>query len=162
MTYEQKRELAEWLVRANDECMLISGSIMLKEAGIDLGREPQDIDIITDIEDVDDMTFPPFFEMEKVESDNDGYTVLARGHWQGVKIEIIYEPHFYEIMSSGDCVDGYATVKSALDAKKRYMDEDENADYIEKTKRDIEIIEGWINNNKKGAHGCAINFNNNE
>lgn len=148
MTYEQKRELAEWMVRENGECMLITGSIMLKEAGIDLGREPQDIDLITDIEDVDEMTFPPFIEMEKVEIGNDGYPVLARGHWQGVKIEVIYDPHFHEMMSSGNCVDGYATVKSALDAKIRYLGEDENADYIEKTKRDIEIIEEWINNNK--------------
>lgn len=149
MTYEQKRELAEWMVRANDECMLITGSIMLKEAGIDLGREPQDIDLITDIEEVDGMIFPPFFEVEELEKDDDGYVVLARGYWQGVKIEVIYEPDFYEIMMSGDCVDGYgyATVKSALVAKRRYVDEDENADYIEKTKRDIEIIKRWLNNN---------------
>lgn len=149
MTYEQKKELAEWMVRANDKRMLITGSVMLKEAGIDLGREPQDIDLITDIEDVDDITFPPFFELEEVESNNDGYDVLSRGHWQGVKMEVIYEPRFREIKESGDCVVGYeyATVESALDAKKRYVDEDENADYIEKTKRDIEIIERWINNN---------------
>lgn len=148
MTYGQKKELAEWMVRANDWDMLITGSIMLKEAGVDLEREPQGIDLITNIEDVDNITFPPFFELEKVESNDDGYYVLARGHWQGVKIEIIYVPCFYEIMSSGDYVDGYATVKSALDAKKRYVDEDENADYIEKTKRAIEIIEEWISNNK--------------
>ena len=149
MTYEQKKELAEWMVRANDEHMLITGSVMLKEAGIDLGREPQDIDLITDIEEVDGMIFPPFFEVEEVEKNDDGYVVLARGYWQGVKIEVIYEPNFDEIMESGDCVDGYgyATVKSALDAKKLYVEEDKNTDYIEKTKRDIEIIERWINNN---------------
>lgn len=144
-TYKQKLELAKWIAKNNGGA--ITGSIMLRERGIELGREPNDIDIIISSELYpEDIELPPLCSDEVFENNDDGYEVLKRCYYFGLKIEFIVDDE--ELQNSNKIrfleLYNYATVDGLLKAKLKYVQEDSNKEYITKTKRDIEIIKKHI------------------
>lgn len=148
LTYKQKKELAEWIAKQNNGA--VTGSIMLREKGIELGREPQDIDIVISDTNPDDLVLPPLVEGEEYSENVDGYKVLARCYFFGTKIEFLTDEG--NVLENSRPISGlfganYASIKDLLEAKKRYIEEDTNAEYVEKSKRDIEIIEKYIAEN---------------
>lgn len=144
-SYAQKLELAEWIAYENSGA--VTGSIMLRERGIELGREPNDIDIIVDDMSPDDIVLPPLCTKKEIEQNDDGYDVLARCYFLGLKIEFITDAE--ELRKSSNigfklnCK--FASIDGLLKAKKMYIENDIEKLYIEKTKRDIEIIESHLN-----------------
>lgn len=142
LTYQQKKELAEWIANSNKGA--VTGSIMLRERGCELGREPNDIDIVvSESLGVDDIELPPLVYNKKEEKNEDGYTVLARCWYFDTKIEFIADDYSLERASKVGFNARYCMVADLLDAKKEYVEKDENTQYVEKTKRDIEIIEDY-------------------
>lgn len=142
LTYEQKKELAEWIANSNKGA--VTGSIMLRERGCELGREPNDIDIIvSESLGVDDIELPPLVYDKEEKQNEDGYTVLARCYYFGTKIEFIADDYSLERASKISSNAMYCTIEDLLDAKKEFIEKDENAEYIEKSKRDIKIIEEY-------------------
>lgn len=143
LTYEQKLEVARWIIDNNSR-MLLTGSIMLKERGIDLGREPNDIDILVVGEDnIEDVFLPPLASVEDVDT-RDGYIVKARYKYLGTKIDFIAQDGERNIG-----LDYLASVENLLEKKREYVEADTNPDSVQKHKRDIEIIEKWIKENRK-------------
>nr|DAW15720.1 MAG TPA: hypothetical protein [Caudoviricetes sp.] len=143
LTYEQKLEVARWIVGVNNGTLL-TGSIMLKERGIDLGREPNDIDILVVSEDgIGDLILPPLATEIETSSD-DGYIVKARYKYLGTKIDFIAQDGERNIG-----LDYLASVENLLDKKREYVEKDTNPDSVQKHKRDIGIIEKWIKENRK-------------
>lgn len=145
LTYKQKKELAEWIAIKNYGA--VTGSIMLRERGIELGREPKDIDIVISDTNPDDLVLPPLVEGEEYNENEDGYKVLARCYFFGTKIEFLTDEG--NVVENSRPISGlfganYASIQDLLEAKKRYVEEDTNAEYVEKSKRDIEIIEKHI------------------
>lgn len=142
LTYDQKLELAKWIAEKNDGA--ITGSIMLRERGIELGREPNDIDIVvSESLGADDIELPPLVYNKEEKQNEDGYTVLARCWYFGTKIEFMADDYALERASKVGFDAKFCMVDDLLEAKKEYVQKDENADYIEKSKRDIEIIEAY-------------------
>lgn len=141
LTYEQKKELAEWIAEKNDGA--VTGSIMLRERGCELGREPKDIDIVVSESLLsDDIELPPFI-CNKEEENKEGYSVLARCWLFDTKIEFIADDYALKRASKVGFSVKYCMVDDLLEAKKEYVRQDSNADYIEKSKHDIEIIEEY-------------------
>lgn len=139
LTYEQKKELAEWLALKNNGA--ITGSIMLRERGIDLGREPDDIDIvISESLEEKDILLPPLV-YDKQNDERDGYSVFARCWFFGTKIEFIQDDNSLKRAYKGIVTAPYCRVEDLLTAKKEYIEQDSNLEYIDKCKRDIKIIE---------------------
>ncbi len=120
---------------------------MLKERGIDLGREPNDIDIIVSHTYPDDIIVPPFCNNKEMEW-KDGYEVLKRCYFYGLKIEFITDLRSLKestyINGNSDCK--FATVDSLLRAKMDYLRHDSNKTYLDKTRRDIDVILTHIKN----------------
>lgn len=142
LTYEQKRELAEWIAESNKGA--VTGSIMLRERGCELGREPKDIDIVvSESLGVDDIVLPPLVYNKEETQNEDGYTVLARCWYYDTKIEFIADDYSLGRSSKVGFNAKYCMVNDLLEAKKEYVQQDSNAEYIEKSKRDIEIIEEY-------------------
>lgn len=142
LTYKQKRELAEWIANKNKGA--VTGSIMLRERGLELGREPNDIDIVvSESLGVDDIELPPLVYNKEEKEGDDGYTVLARCWLFGTKIEFIADDCSLKRASKHGFNAMYCMVDDLLDAKKEYVKKDKNAEYIEKSKRDIAIIEDY-------------------
>jgi len=140
LTYEQKLEVARWIVGVNDGTLL-TGSIMLKERGIDLGREPNDIDILVVSEDgIGDLILPPLATEIETNSD-EGYIVKARYKYLGTKIDFIAQ--------DGERNIGLDSIENLLEKKREYVEADTNPDSVQKHKRDVEIIEKWIKENSK-------------
>lgn len=142
LNYEQKKELAEWIATNNNAA--ITGSIMLRERGIELGREPDDIDIIIkDNLDEDELILPPLVYNKQKKKSEDGYSVFTRCWFGDTKIEFIADSYAHgraeKLMGSAL----YCTVDDLLAAKEEYTEQDTNADYIEKSKHDIEIIKKY-------------------
>ena len=143
LTYEQKLEVARWIVLVNNGTLL-TGSIMLKERGIDLGREPNDIDILVVREDgIGDLILPPLATEIETNSD-DGYIVKARYKYLGTKIDFIAQDGERNIG-----IDYLASVENLLEKKREYVEADTNPDSVQKHMRDIGIIEKWIKENRK-------------
>lgn len=142
LTYKQKLELAKWIAEKNNGA--ITGSIMLRERGLELGREPNDIDIVvSESLGADDIELPPLVYNKEEKQNEDGYTVLARCWYFGTKIEFMADDYALERASKVGFDAKFCMVDDLLEAKKEYVQKDENADYIEKSKRDIEIIEEY-------------------
>lgn len=142
LTYGQKKELAEWIANKNNGA--VTGSIMLRERGLELGREPNDIDIVvSESLGADDIELPPLVFNKEEKQDKDGYAVLARCWYFDTKIEFIEDDYALERASKVGFDAKYCMVDDLLAAKKEYVEKDENADYIKKSKRDIEIIEEY-------------------
>lgn len=142
LTYDQKLELAKWIAEKNDGA--ITGSIMLRERGIELGREPNDIDIVvSESLGADDIKLPPLVYNKEEKNNEDGYAVLARCWFFDTKIDFIADDYALERASKVGFDAKFCMVDDLLEAKKEYVQKDENADYIEKSKRDIEIIEEY-------------------
>ncbi|WP_424777651.1 hypothetical protein [Porphyromonas endodontalis] len=143
LTYEQKLEVARWIVDNNSR-MLLTGSIMLKERGIDLGREPNDIDILVVSRDgISGLILPPL-AMEVETNSDEGYIVKARYKYLGTKIDFIVQEDERNIG-----LDYLASVETLLKIKREYVETDTNPDSVQKHKRDIEVIEKWIKENSK-------------
>lgn len=142
LTYQQKKELAKWIAEKNDGA--VTGSIMLRERGCELGREPNDIDIVvSESLGADDIELPPLVYNREEERNEDGYAVLARCWYFDTKIDFIADDYALKRASKVGFDTKYCMVDDLLKAKKEYVEKDENADYIEKSKRDIEIIEEY-------------------
>lgn len=143
LTYEQKLEVARWIVGVNDGTLL-TGSIMLKERGIDLGREPNDIDILVVSEDgIGDLILPPLATEIETSSD-DGYIVKARYKYLGTKIDFIAQDGERNIG-----LDYLASIENLLEKKREYVEADTNPDSAQKHRIDIGIIEKWMKENSK-------------
>lgn len=139
LTYKQKKELAEWLALKNNGA--ITGSIMLRERGIDLGREPDDIDIvISESLEEKDILLPPLV-YDKQNDERDGYSVFVRCWFLGTKIEFIQDDNSLERAYENIGSAPYCLVEDLVNAKKEYIEQDSNLEYIDKCKRDINIIE---------------------
>jgi len=133
-----------------------------------LGREPQDLDFIVNteecFEDEMSLTLPPFIEgLESQDSKFDSYPILKRFYLDGTKVEFIEMPHFRytweTIPHFGDKGFKFEDIKESIErlkrgqgdirlalitdlyaAKARYIEEDENKEYIEKTKNDLFLL----------------------
>lgn len=147
LTLKQKVELAKWIVE-NNYHTAITGSILLWTLGIDIGREPQDIDIL--VRDIgsadfrDSLVLPPFTEEVDFESE-DGYTVLARYMFFGTKIEFLLAKEHQD-----DCFyDDILLLKDLLEAKKGYLLSGSFGASKEKHAKDIKAIEEWLDKNKE-------------
>lgn len=142
LNYQQKKELAEWIANKNKGA--VTGSIMLRERCCELGREPNDIDIVvSESLGVDDIELPPFIYEKEEKKGEDGYSVLARCWYFDTKIEFIADDYALKRASKVGFDAKYCMVDDLLAAKKEYVEKDEDADYIEKSKRDIDIIEEY-------------------
>ena len=140
LTYEQKLEVARWIIDNNSR-MLLTGSIMLKEKGIDLDREPNDIDILVVSRDgISGLILPPLATEIETNSD-EGYIVKARYKYLGTKIDFIAQ--------DGERNIGLDSIENLLEKKREYVEADTNPDSVQKHKRDVEIIEKWIKENSK-------------
>ena len=144
LTYEQKLEVARWIIDNNSR-MLLTGSIMLKERGIDLGREPNDIDIlVVSIDGFSGLILPPLATEIETNSD-DGYIVKARYKYLGTKIDFIVQEDEGEI----DLDDDFASIETLLKKKREYVETDTNPVSVQKHRGDIEAIEKWMKENSK-------------
>ena len=167
MTLEKKIELAAW-ISAHNHQVALTGSLMLylksKAKNIDefyLGREPNDIDFVIDSKSDKDLILPPFIEkVESGYSESTGYPVLARFWYDGVKIEFIETDYLrYETFDIHSLVKSSQLLRNEdidkckefghinmvlicdlIAAKKAYIEEDEDKNYIEKTKQDLDKI----------------------
>lgn len=75
LTYKQKKELAEWIAKQNNGS--VTGSIMLRERGIELDREPNDIDIVvSESLGSDDIKLPPLVYNKEEKRNEDGYSKM--------------------------------------------------------------------------------------
>ena len=161
-----------------------------------LGREPQDLDFIVNtqefFEDEMNLVLPPFIEgLEEQDSKFDCYPILKRFYLDGTKVEFIEMPHFrytwetipkygdkgfkfedirqsIERLKRGEGDIRLALITDLYAAKARYIEEDENKEYIEKTKNDLfllnpilkevyfdeylTIIESYLNNSWYDSH----------
>ena len=178
MTLEKKLELAIWLCDHNYNIAL-TGSMMLylrwiqeKDHNIEnfyLGREPQDLDFIVNVDDDwddDSILTPPFIkDEEKVDSKITGYPILKRFYYEDVKVEFIESTHYRytdeyiplkfdnsKFTTSSFLRDIYshrsgkgdirlALVTDLYAAKLQYIKDDDNADYIEKSKQDLNKLD---------------------
>ena len=174
MNLEKKIELAIWLCEYNPN-IAITGSMMLylrwiqkKDHNLEnfyLGREPQDLDFIVNVEDdfdYDSILTPPFIkDEERVESEITGYPILNRFYYEDVKVEFIEATHYrytdeympYKFDNSKFSTysflrDFYSTrnirlalVTDLYAAKLQYIKDDDNADYIEKSKQDVNKLD---------------------
>lgn len=156
LTKEQKLDLAAWIANENDG--LITGSLMLHRRGIDLGREPEDIDILIEPTSPDDLILPPLCDKIVIEDDEEGYPVLLRCYFFGTKIEFmedVGEDFDLAYVRSGNGhykskspFFKFAKVENLLKAKKHYVEHDCFEGSREKHDHDIKIIEQWLLNNK--------------
>lgn len=178
MNLEKKIELAIWLCKYNPN-IAITGSMMLylrwiqkKDHTLEnfyLGREPQDLDFIVNVDDdfdYDSILTPPFIkDEERVESEITGYPILKRFYYEDVKVEFIEAPHYryteeyipykFDNLRFSTCSflrDFYANsigksnirlalVTDLYAAKLQYIKNDDNADYIEKSKQDVNKLD---------------------
>lgn len=149
LTYSQKLELAEFICLGNNG--VLTGSLMLRMRGIDLGHIG-DIDILVETTDPNDITLPPLCVGKEIVKD-EGYSVLKRCFFLGNKIEFITVDTIFQNMYDSSYDFGYdmniAKVSDLLEAKKFYLRHNSNPEYLEKTKRDIEVIEKWLLTNNK-------------
>ncbi len=151
LTLAQKIELARWIEETNYSDVLLTGSLMLHLRGIDLGREPQDLDFLVrdDGFDPDGIILPPW--TEKI-SAPDGYVVRARFMCLGTKIEFLTvgnrERFTFDEENKVDDI-YLASVEGLLAAKKEYVENDTSEESKEKHRRDIEIIEKWLTDKNK-------------
>ena len=149
LTYEQKLEVARWIIDNNSR-MLLTGSIMLKERGIDLGREPNDIDILVVSGDgISGLILPPLATEIETNNSDEGYIVKARYKYLGTKIDFIAQEDDGEIDFADEFIMRFASVKTLLERKREYVETDTNPDSVQKHKRDIEVIEKRIKENSK-------------
>ena len=170
MTLNEKIELAVWMCRHNNFLALTGSLMVYMKYGNILGREPHDIDFIVNMEEYEEefnMILPPFIDKtEDSYSNFSGYDVLKR-FWIGdTKIEFIESNHFRYTedyigsdkfgKSKGlhkDLVEAfnasrshnynikYALLSDLIDAKKQYFEVDENKEYLDKTYKDLQILE---------------------
>lgn len=174
MNLEKKIELAIWLCEYNPN-IAITGSMMLylrwiqkKDHNLEnfyLGREPQDLDFIVNVDDdfyFDSILTPPFIkDEERVKSEITGYPILKRFYYEDVKVEFIEATHYrytdeympYKFDNSKFSTysflrDFYSTrnirlalVTDLYAAKLQYIKDDDNADYIEKSKQDVNKLD---------------------
>lgn len=146
MTLDQKIEVARWICDKNAH-MRISGSILMNYLGIDIGREPNDIDLIYiyyDPLDKDSLILPPLTQELEVEVSDDGYVVLCRYEFLGVKIEVLHSPD-ESSYPDFDKFDDYAFISSLealIDRKKLYIDN--GSKDADKHKRDLDAIYSWL------------------
>lgn len=130
-----------------------------------LDCEPQDLDFIVNVDDdfdYDSILTPPFIkDEERVESEITGYPILKRFYYEDVKVEFIEATHYrytdeympYKFDNSKFSTysflrDFYSTrnirlalVTDLYAAKLQYIKDDDNADYIEKSKQDVNKLD---------------------
>lgn len=117
LTYKQKKELAEWIALKNKGA--ITGSIMLRERGLELGREPNDIDIVvSESLGADDIELPPLVYNKEEKNNEDGYAVLARCWFFDTKIDFIADDYSLKRASKVGFDAMYCMVDDLLAAKK--------------------------------------------
>lgn len=86
-TQEEIARLGYWLAHNNNG--LVTGSVMLMELGIQLGRPIGDIDIVVDCDkDTHDIIVPPFCKDFQTEFEDD-YPILFRTFFGCLKIEFL-------------------------------------------------------------------------
>lgn len=111
--------MAKQLLDVNPNASL-TGSLMLKIRGIDLGREPHDIDILLK-DQVPNIIFPEDFNIDTKNLASDG--ISARYCYNNIIIDILYseeEPEDYNGWRLG-------TIDSLMRAKYRYIKQDSNS-----------------------------------
>ncbi len=149
MDYEEKLEVVRWLQKHNDD-MVLTGSLMLKLRGVDLGREQGDIDLlvhIADVEDKDNLILPPNIKVEEDPNISEGYNVLKRFWYRGVKFECIIAKDNDELSREAkDDIKGVycAQIDKLLEAKRNYVVSDTNEQSRKKHLKDIECIERYL------------------
>ena len=116
---EKILQVAKKIHDANENCC-ITGTLMLKLRGIDLGREPKDIDILI-CDNAPNITFPPDFEVENIGQASDG---------SGAKYK--HGDYIIDVIRDGEqpeIVDGWrlGTVEKLRQAKHHYSKQN-NAD----------------------------------
>lgn len=109
-------EIAKKLHDANENCCL-TGTLMLKMRGIDLGREPKDIDILVNGE-INDFKFPDGIDTQKISEDSSG---------EGIKLKC--GDFIVDLLPSEEkpeVVNGFrvGSVKCLMDAKYNYSKQD--------------------------------------
>lgn len=139
MTYDEKKELAEWIAIHNNGAL--TGSIMLIERNVPIERLPEDIDIVvSSCFQLDDALLPPFIhDIQTTEEDN-GYPVLARCWYKDVKIEFFVDD---DALFNADSISTnvpYCQVSDLIKAKKLYLESDTNQDYLDKTIKDLQVL----------------------
>lgn len=180
MDYKEMKELAEWLAAKFDGA--VTGSIMLKERGIDLGREPGDIDIL--VREMPDMPAdlykalagekdPMPIRYEELSEDgrkrDTWYGRKRRVMINGVKVDFLLADD--DRMGKSDMLGKarYADVDGLVKAKEHYLKVSKKPEYIQKTEKDLamiyaklylkrtpEDIRKWVG--QKGIR-CVTNFN---
>lgn len=137
MEIEKLKKIAKEILDANPkQNICVGGTLMLAMRGIDLGREPEDIDIIIN-------DYAPEIEMpdsfEQTESIGSGATHLRFEHKEsGVKVDVISGYDRVEVM------DGIkiGTIQKTIDAKREYISNDTDPDG--KHKQDMKILKQLI------------------
>lgn len=170
MELKKKIQLAKWMCDNNPN-LTLTGSLMLYLRGVNLGREPHDIDLVISSRYTDEpIIVPPFITEVDVINDS-GYSVLKRFMYEDVKVEIIADYNIdvpytyiditeYLDISIEKCLDegvikGYATkipvayITRLLSAKDSYLTDDDYQEYVEKTKIDIDIIKKFLDEHKE-------------
>lgn len=139
MTYEKKRELAEWIAKHNQGA--ISGSIMLKERNVPIHREPKDIDIVvSSYFKMEEAILPPFIHDIQYKGDDNGYPVLVRCWYEDIKIEFFKDDEaIYNAEQISSNVP-YCQISDLQKAKEYYLKNDTDKGYLDKTLKDLSII----------------------
>ena len=109
-------EIAKKIHDANENCC-ITGTLMLYLRGIDLGREPKDIDILI-CDYAHNITFPPEIEVEIIDGASDG---------SGIKYK--YKEFVIDVLSNGEqpeIVNGWrlGTIENLMQKKYIYSKQD--------------------------------------
>lgn len=140
LTYEQKLEVAQWIVENNCDTM-ITGSIAIKERGIDLGREVGDIDILVlthpDAFDMRTMKLPPLCYEASPYDPNVKYKSYQY-RFLGTKIDFLFADDKERgiIYGQNKQYEEFSPIEAIILAKKKVG--------RSKDRRDIEIIERAI------------------
>lgn len=151
LDYEHKIELAEWIAKSNRGA--VTGSIMLKERGVELEREINDIDIVISENIKDDaIIVPPFSKEITNVSDEYGYESPIKYKFGNVKIDFIKDN---DALKKADNYYGrgvlYCQVNDALEAKRKYIEQNKQeiiksnkiSDFLIKTLNDISVIKRY-------------------
>lgn len=170
MTINEKIELAVWMCTHNSFLALTGSMMVYLKYGNILGREPNDIDFIVNMEEYEEeyeLILPPFIDKSEEDySQFSGYSVLKRFWIKGTKIEFIESDHFryaedyispsrfgksvdkkkefeieYNSVRNHNFNIKYALLSDLIDAKKLYFEKDDNKEYLDKTYKDLQILE---------------------
>lgn len=105
--------IAKRLLNENYTNMCLGGSLMLKYRGIDLGRDPHDIDLVIHGKN-DTFNIPTGMNVVLERKASDGYSDVYS--YEGVTIDVLYGGDVPEIINGIPC----GTVAALMKAKYKY------------------------------------------